>query len=122
MDFNDTRIQEEHDRLISIMQGVNIPKKKQEFLSGIIDDLAWMKVKLEDTREQIADESVTIFYDNGGGQTGIRENPVFKGYEKLFHSYMEGMKVYASFLPDNIQDEVITEGKSMLQKVREMKQ
>ena len=120
--MDDIRIKSEHDRLISIIQGVNIPKKKQDFLSGIIDDLAWMKVKLEDTREQMDDESVTIFYDNGGGQTGIRENPIFKGYEKLFHSYMEGMKVYASFLPDNIQDEVITEGQSMLQKVREMKQ
>ena len=120
--MQDNRIQSERNRLIAILKGVNIPSKKQDVLCGVIDNLAWMRVKLDDTREQMTEESVTVAYDNGGGQTGIRENPIFKGYEKLLHSYIENLKVYASFLPVDLQDEVIDDGMTMLSRVREMRQ
>ena len=47
----------------------------------------FMRIKLEESREAMEKMPIVMPYDNGGGQTGIRENPAFPAYEKLFKSY-----------------------------------
>ena len=51
----------------------------------------FMEDKLEETRKLIKDEPLVIEYNNGGGQSGIRENPSFSSYEKLFATYSKGL-------------------------------
>ena len=39
--------------------------------------------------EQIETEDLIIAYDNGGGQSGVRENPFYPAYERLLASYVK---------------------------------
>ena len=83
----------------------------------------WMAtMAIDETREQIKNTSVAIPYDNGGGQKGIRENPLFKGYEGLWKAYMSGMSKILDELPEEaakvvVEDEV--KPKTVLEMVRE---
>lgn len=48
-----------------------------------------MSDKLKQAAEQVPAENLIVEYDNGGGQTGVRENPFFPAYEKLLNSYIK---------------------------------
>ncbi len=37
-------------------------------------------------------------YDNGGGQTGVRENPAFRAYEALWKTYLSGLDALLKLL------------------------
>lgn len=51
-----------------------------------------MSEKIEETIEELQDASLVIPYDNGGGQTGIRENPEFTAFEKLMATYTKSLR------------------------------
>lgn len=93
------RAEEEQNRIIELLNEVGISAKKIKLLEPIVLNTAWMKVKLDDAREAIKNSNIVISYDNGGGQKGIRENPLFKGYESLWRSYMAGMAKLLESLP-----------------------
>lgn len=93
------RAEEEQNRIIELLNAVGISAKKMKLLEPIVLNTAWMKVKLDDAREAIKNSNIVISYDNGGGQKGIRENPLFKGYESLWRSYMAGMAKLLESLP-----------------------
>ena len=65
--------------------------------------------------------SVVCEYDNGGGQTGTRENPIFKAYINLWRAYMVGLEKYTSYLPADLKDEAAGDGFSVLEEVKQMK-
>jgi hypothetical protein len=103
-----------------LLNEVGISAKKMKLLEPIVLNTAWMKVKLDDAREAIKNSNIVISYDNGGGQKGIRENPLYKGYESLWRSYMAGMDRILSTLPDEeIKKEELEKPKTMLELVRE---
>ena len=111
---------DEIKRLTSILKDAGVSEKRIKALGAVIENTAWMKEKLDDARERISDSSVAISYDNGGGQKGIRENPLYKGYESLWRSYMAGMDRILSTLPDEeIKKEELEKPKTMLELVRE---
>jgi hypothetical protein len=93
------RAEKEQNRIIELLNEVGISSKKMKLLEPIVINTAWMKVKLDDAREAIKNSNIVISYDNGGGQKGIRENPLFKGYESLWRSYMAGMAKLLESLP-----------------------
>lgn len=97
---------EEINRIKEILTESGVKQKKIDALESVIENVAWMRFKLTDTREKIKESSVVIPYDNGGGQTGLRENPLYKGYESLWKSYMAGMGRILDCLP---QEKVIQE-------------
>ena len=100
----------------------NVPQKKIDFLMPVIENTAFMKVKLDASRELIQNSQIAISYDNGGGQKGIRENPVFKGYESLWKSYMTGMNQLLSMIPEEQEkeaEEMVDKPKTVLELVRE---
>ena len=66
---------------------------------AVSDNVSWMKIKLDEDREQIKEENITVEYDNGSGQRGVRENPMFNGYEALWKTYMSGLSSLISGLP-----------------------
>jgi len=51
-------------------------------------DAEFIREKLKESREAMKEMPIVMPYDNGGGQTGIRENPAFSAYEKLLKSYL----------------------------------
>ena len=112
---------EEKQRLTTLLFLCDVTDERVMLLEAVIDNTAWMKAKLDEAREAIKNTSVAIPYDNGGGQTGIRENPLFKGYEGLWKSYMSGMNVIMSALPQKVVEkeaEQIETPKTVLQLVR----
>ena len=99
----------EIERLTTLLEEYGISDKRIKALSTIIENTAWMKNKLDNTREAIKSSSVVIPYDNGGGQKGIRENPLFKGYESLWRSYMAGMSKILESLPPEVIEQAEAE-------------
>lgn len=95
----------EKQRLTSLLFDCGVSENRIKLLSTVIENTAWMKAKLDDAREQIKNTSVVIPYDNGGGQKGIRENPLFKGYESLWKSYMNGMCRLLDCVPKQVVEE-----------------
>lgn len=114
------RAEEEQKRIADLLNEVGIFDKRQKLLEPIILNTAWMKAKLDDAREAIKNSNIVIAYDNGGGQKGIRENPLFKGYESLWRSYMAGMgKILDSLPQEQIEQAVeIEKPATMLELVR----
>lgn len=99
------RAQEEQDRLYDVLREAGTSEKRMQALHPIIVNTSWMKAKLDDAREAIKNSNIVIAYDNGGGQKGIRENPLFKGYEGLWRSYMAGMtKIIESMPQEQVED------------------
>ena len=112
---------EEKQRLTSLLFSCNVKQERIDVLDAVIENVAWMKAKLDEAREAVGKTSVAIPYDNGGGQTGIRENPVFKGYYSLWKSYMSGMNIIMAALPQDVVEkeaEKIDTPKTVLQLVR----
>lgn len=95
----DIRAVKEKERLTTLLLNCGVSDVRMDALEPVIENTAWMKVKLDDAREAIKGSSVAIPYDNGGGQTGIRENPLFKGYSALWKTYISGMNMILECLP-----------------------
>lgn len=76
--------------------------KAEELVSGVhvmheealelAESVVFMASKLEETRKGLVNEPLAIPYDNGGGQTGIRENPKYTAYEKLMSTYLRSLE------------------------------
>lgn len=122
MDENEikARAEEEQQRILDLLADVGISEKRMKLLEPIILNTAWMKAKLDDAREAIKNSNIVITYDNGGGQRGIRENPLFKGYEGLWRSYMAGMSKILDSMPQEVIEQAAEAEKpaTMLELVR----
>lgn len=118
----ENRVIEEKQRLTALLFDCNISEKRMSALDPVIDNVSWMRVKLDDTREAIKNSSVVIAYDNGGGQKGLRENPLYKGYASLWKSYMSGMNALMDAIPDDTElkaQETPEKPKTVLELMRE---
>lgn len=115
-------VKDEVKRIKAILEDAEVSEARVKHLEPIIEQTAWMRMKLEDAMETIADSQVVIPYDNGGGQTGIRINPLFDGYERLWKSYLAGMDRISAALPKEKAIELAEEAekpKTMLELIRE---
>lgn len=78
------------------------PSKAKDLVSGVhtlhdealelAESVVFMAKKLEETRIKLENEPLVIPYDNGGGQSGIRENPQFVAYEHLLAAYNKSLR------------------------------
>lgn len=69
---------------------------KSNDLAELEAQAAFQRKTLEESRKRLANEPLVIEYDNGGGQTGIRENPEWLAYEKLLKSYQATLRAIAA--------------------------
>lgn len=83
--------------------------EKIQSLDPVILNVSWMKSKLDDARETIGEEGITVEYDNGGGQSGVRENPAFRAYEALWKTYLSGLDMLIKLLPVEVPQEQISD-------------
>lgn len=51
--------------------------------------------------KKLETEPLVIEYDNGGGQSGIRENPMYKRYEALNRQYINAINTLNGILGDS---------------------
>lgn len=78
------------------------PSKAEQLVAGVhvlhdealelAESVVFMATKLEESRKAMANEPIIIPYDNGGGQSGIRENPHYTAYEKLVTTYTKSLR------------------------------
>ena len=94
-----SRASAEVKELTRLLTDYGVSDNKIRTLKPIIENVAWMKVKLDDARDSIGDAELVAPYDNGGGQTGERENPEIRGYENLWKSYMAGLNKLLDAVP-----------------------
>ena len=116
--------EKEYRRLKNLLKKAGVSKEKLQALDTIIRNTAWMKVNLDEAQESITIGELVTTYNNGGGQRGERENPLFKAYENLWKSYMQGMSTIISAMPESVAEvkkEEIEKPKNMLEFVRERK-
>lgn len=115
--------EKEKRRIKKLLKDAKVSENRIKVLEPVIENTAWMKAKLDDAREQIRGSSIAVPYNNGGGQKGLRENPLFKGYENLWRCYIAGMGKIMDSLPAEAQEaekavEVIENPRSVLEIVR----
>lgn len=72
-----------------ICAGVSVMKNEAIELA---EQVLFMSEKLKEERKKLEKEPLIIDYDNGGGQSGIRENPHYTAYEKLLSSFNKSLK------------------------------
>ena len=96
----DELIRKEKQKIIRELRKAKISKHKMKVLESVIDNVAFLKVKLDKVRAQLLTEELMVEYDNGGGQKGIRENPIYKQYQSLFGNFMKGMDKILQPMPD----------------------
>lgn len=70
----------------------NVNKARHPYAETLEREVAWMAQRLEQSRAVIADSSILIAYDNGGGQKGVRKNPGYEAYAQLFNAFVRGMQ------------------------------
>lgn len=119
---NEQLAKKEVKRIKKLLSEFGISENKIKLIETVIENTAWMKVKLDEARNVVKESTIVISYDNGGGQKGLRENPIFKGYESLWKSYMSGMNIILSSLPNEVvvkETEKVEEQKTMLELIRE---
>lgn len=64
----------------------------------LAENVLFMEGKLLETRRGLANQQVVIAYDNGGGQKGIRKNPIFEGYNQLMANYRKTLEQLMAIL------------------------
>lgn len=119
--MNKRLVTREHKRLEALLDRADIPIQQRDALAPVVDNMAWQRVKLDEAREEMQDASIVCHYNNGGGQAGERENPIFKAYINLWRAYMVGLEKYTSYLPKELQAEATDDGLNILEQVQQMK-
>ena len=115
------RVENEHKRLEALLDRADVPKQQRDVLAPVIDNMAWQRIKLDEAREEMQDASIVCEYNNGGGQSGTRENPIFKAYINLWRAYMVGLEKFTSSLPKELQEEAAGDTISVLEQVKRLK-
>nr|DAO42468.1 MAG TPA: hypothetical protein [Caudoviricetes sp.] len=99
----------ERRKLAKFLAKNGLNDEKIQSLDPVILNVSWMKSKLDDAREAIGEEGITVEYDNGGGQSGVRENPAFRAYEALWKTYLSGLDMLIKLLPVEVPQEQISD-------------
>ena len=79
-------------------------KAKQESIDILMEQLNLMAQRLLTEGAKISTEDLVVEYDNGGGQTGTRENPFYPAYEKLLSSFVKVFTVVQASKEVNPKD------------------
>ena len=72
----------------------------------LAEQVIFMAKKLKESKAGLRDQEIVIPYDNGGGQTGIRENPAFTAYEKLLTVYTKSLATLRDVIGDSAPREM----------------
>ena len=94
MDKKEKLIKAEKERLIGIFE--DIEQNKLDFVKTLIDRLAWLNVNIKEVEKKLDEEGAVVAYNNGGGQSGVRESP----YSKVRMQYTKDITTITKQLID----------------------
>lgn len=80
----------------------NVDKSRHPHAADLEAEVVFMADQLRSMRELITNKKMlpVIPYDNGGGQKGIRKNPVFETYSQLANTFLRYMEALDDVLAD----------------------
>lgn len=96
----DKKIKQEINKIKKIFK--NFPKDKTKVLEGLINEAAFMKVSLEDTRADLIKKGLTELFEQGE-QSFNRERPEVKIYTTFMQRYSGVMKQLIDLLPVEVK-------------------
>jgi hypothetical protein len=119
-------VNREKRRITRELKKAKISDYNLKVLEPVIANCAWMRIRLDEARKQMEGCQIVVDYDNGGGQKGVRENPIFKAYEALWKSFMLGMNRILDAIPKEEQKEIASKveevrPETVLDKIRDKK-
>ena len=65
---------------------------------SLAESVLEMSKKLRELNRELPNQPLIVEYDNGGGQSGMRENPFFVAYEHLMASYNKSLRQLAEIV------------------------
>lgn len=77
----------------------NLPRDKQRAAEGLIQEAAFMRVTLEETRYIIDQEGILEHFEQGA-QKFLREHPATKVYNSMINRYATVCKQLFDMIPD----------------------
>lgn len=86
-----------------ICEGVTGPMRERAI--KLAENILFIEGKLDETRENMGKTPLVVNYNNGGGQKGIRKNPVFEAYVNMFRQYTNGVRTLANIVGVEVKDE-----------------
>ena len=90
------KIKKELNRLIKIINGIS--PERHEVAKALVEELAFMKVTLEECREVVNREGIIETFEQGK-QRFLREHPATKVYSTLINRYVAACKQLIDLLP-----------------------
>jgi len=84
----------------------NVDSRIRPQATVLAEQVIFMAKKLKESKAGLRDQAIVIPYDNGGGQTGIRENPAFTAYEKLLTAYTRSLTALRDVIGDDAPKEM----------------
>ena len=69
----------------------SVPENLRPHAEELARNVLTMERQLEEARKTADTEPLTIEYDNGGGQSGVRKNPFWEAYAQLFRTFSSGL-------------------------------
>ena len=96
------KIKQEINRLKKIFK--DFEKDKAKILEGLINEAAFMKITLEETRQDLLQNGLTELFEQGE-QSFNRERPEVKIYTTFTQRYSVVMKQLIDLLPPELKKE-----------------
>lgn len=93
----ESRINEELAKLNELYR--ELPENKKKLMSALIQNVAFMKVTLEDLQTIINEEGATDSYQNGANQFGRKQSANIQAYNSLIKNYNNAIDKLEKMLP-----------------------
>lgn len=95
----------------------NLPKDKQKAAEGLLQEAAFMKATLEETRHIIDKEGILENFEQGK-QKFVREHPATKVYNTMIQRYSTVCKQIFDMLPEETSKQAEDELMAFVKKAR----
>lgn len=97
----DERIKQEVERLNDILK--NIHESKRSIAKGLIENIAFMSITLEDLQELIKRQGPIVNFEQGSQKLMV-ENPAQKSYNTMVNRFTTATKQLFDLLPKDLVD------------------
>lgn len=102
------RIKKELSRLKRIFKEIDENKKK--LVESTMEDVAFLRVTMQDLRDNIIRDGTTVEYKNGENQYGNKQSPDAQLYLQMSQKHTQAMKVLLECMPKTKLTEVKDDG------------
>lgn len=96
-------------RIKRTLKGIGMSAEELAASAELIQNVGFLEDRLYNARIDLSEEPLVVEYDNGGGQVGVRKNPAYEVYAKLYSSYIAGIKVLLDRLPVAMPVEIVAD-------------